>query len=181
MAAPTAGEITSAFVQVQRETLREGMAKIEHCAGQLDDRQFWWRDRPEMNSIANLVLHLSGNVRQWVVSGIGGAKDIRRRPEEFSDRSMRPKEQVLAILRETVNEADATLAAIKPETLLTPKRIQGYDTTALAAAAKAVWHFRGHVQEIIHMTRVQLGEKYRFDFVPKGKEQESAGEPTVNA
>ena len=57
--------------------------------------------------------------------------------------------------------------------LLAPKRIQGFDTTVMGAIFSCVPHFRGHVQEIIHMTRSQLGERYRFDFVPQGPEQES--------
>jgi len=147
------------------------MRKIEHCVGQLSDEQVWWRPRPEMNSIANLMLHLSGHLRQWVVSGVGGAKDVRQRPLEFSDRSNRSKDEVMGVLKATVREADAVLGGLKAEGLLLRRRIQAYDKTIMGAVINAVPHFRGHVQEIIHMTREQLGaEKYRFDFVPT-KEQ----------
>jgi hypothetical protein len=172
---PLPVELASAFIIESRHCLSEGMGKIEHCVGQLRDDQVWWRARPEMNSIANLVLHLSGNLRQWIISGCGGAKDLRNRPMEFSDQSNRPKNEVLAILKKVVAESDAVLGALTPEKLLSPGRIQGYETTGMAAIIKAISHFRGHVQEIIHMTRQQLGEKYRFDFEPQGKEQESAG------
>ncbi|HEX4055847.1 MAG TPA: DUF1572 family protein [Tepidisphaeraceae bacterium] len=172
---PTAREICDAFVSAARHTLSEGMRKIEHCTEQLTDDQLWWRPRPEMNSIANLLLHLSGNLRQWIVAGVGNAEDIRNRPMEFADRSHRPKTEILDILAIVVSDADDDLACLTPEHLSSRRRIQGYDTTVLAAIADTVAHFRGHVQEIIHMTRQQLGEKYRFDFVPKGKEQESAG------
>jgi hypothetical protein len=169
------GEISGAFIAAARNALGEGMRKIEHCVGQLNDQQLWWRPRPEMNSIANVMQHLSGNLRQWIVSGVGGAKDVRNRPMEFSDRSNRPKGEVIAILQKTVADADAALARLKADQLVSPRRIQGYDTNVVAAIFDTVAHFRGHVQEIIHITRQQLGEKYRFDFVPKGKEQESAG------
>jgi hypothetical protein len=182
---PTADSITSdpitpdsvaaAFIAPIRETLLEGMHKIEHCVGQLNDQRLWWRPRPEMNSIANLMLHLSGNLRQWIVSGVGGAADIRNRPLEFSDRSNRTREELIAILKKTVMESDAALARVTPAHLLSHRRIQGFDKTAAAAIVQAIPHFRGHVQEIIHMTREQIGEKYRFDFVPKGKEQTAAG------
>ena len=128
-----------------------------------------------MNSIGNLMLHLSGNLRQWIVSGVGGAKDVRNRPLEFSDRSIRPKGEIIDILKKTVAEADAALARLKADQLVSPRRIQGFDTSVIAAIIDTIPHFRGHVQEIIHITRQQLGEKYQFDFVPKGKEQESAG------
>jgi hypothetical protein len=168
-------EIGDAFIAAARNTLGEGMRKIEHCVGQLNDQQLWWRPRPEMNSIANVMLHLSGNLRQWIVAGVGGAKDLRNRPLEFSDRSNRPKGEVTNILKKTVAEADAVLAGLKAGQLVSPRRIQGFDTSVIAAIMDTIPHFRGHVQEIVHITRQQLGEEYRFDFVPKGKEQESAG------
>jgi hypothetical protein len=94
---------------------------------------------------------------------------------EFGDRSGRAKWEVLGILKKTVEEADAAMAKVTAEELVSRRRIQGYDVTVMQAIAHTIPHFRGHVQEIIHMTREQLGEKYRFDFVPKGTEQEAAG------
>jgi Protein of unknown function (DUF1572) len=168
------------YIAAARDCLAEGMRKIEHCVSQLNEEQAWWRPRQgegggEMNSIANLMLHLAGNLRQWIISGVGGAKDVRNRPAEFADRSRMPAAAVLAKLRQTVKEADSILAKLGAEELVQPRRIQGFDTTVVAATFDTIAHFRGHVQEIIHMTREQLGSTYRFDFVPKGRERESAG------
>jgi hypothetical protein len=157
------------------EVLAEGMSKIEHCVAQLSDEQVWWRPRPEMNSIANLMLHLSGNLRQWIIAGVGGAKDVRNRPAEFADRSVRKKAEVLDHLKETVDEALAVMSRLTANDLIMPRRIQGFDSDIIGAIFHTIPHFRGHVQEIIHMTRQQLGEKYQFNFIPKGPEQESAG------
>lgn len=168
-------QLEEIYVSAARHVLLEGMRKIEHCVGQLNDEQIWSRPRPEMNSIANLILHLSGNVRQWIVSGAAGTADVRNRPMEFADRSNRPMGEVLSILKKTVEQADAAMRELNPDALVSSRRIQGYNTTVAAAIFDCIAHFRGHVQEIIHMTRQQLGEKYRFDFVPKGNEQESAG------
>ncbi len=177
------------FLTAARDTLAEGLHKIEHCVNQLTDDQVWWRPSAvqspatannalsktsEMNSIANLMLHLAGNVRQWIIAGVGGAKDVRNRPLEFSDHSRRPKAEVLAQLQKTVAEADAVLARLTPKQLVENRRIQGFDTNVTAALFGTISHFRGHVQEIIHMTRQQLGDRYQFDFVPQGPEQISA-------
>jgi hypothetical protein len=173
------------FLAAARETFAEGFAKIEHCVGQLTDDQLWWRPvvqppstaknvTSEMNSIANLMLHLAGNVRQWIIAGVGGAKDVRNRPVEFSDHSRRPKAEVLGVLQKTVVEADAVLARLTPDNLVENRRIQGFDTNVTAALFGTISHFRGHTQEIIHMTREQLGDRYQFDFVPQGPEQISA-------
>jgi len=166
---PKAAEITDAFIAAVRKTLTEGMRKIEHCAAQLTDAQIWHRPRPEMNSIANLMLHLSGNLRQWIVSGVGGAKDIRNRPMEFSDRSNRPKHEVLAILKQTVSEADIALSAVTPAALLSCRQIQSYDVKVIEAIEHTIPHFRGHVQEIIHMTRQQLASSIGLISSPKEK------------
>src|SRR5689334_20239791 len=99
---PEKAELREIFVAAIRQSLNEGLEKIQHCAAQLSDEQVWWRPRTEMNSIANLMLHLSGNLRQWVVAGIGGAEDVRNRPQEFSDRSQQPKAELLEQLEATV-------------------------------------------------------------------------------
>jgi len=117
--------------------------------------------------------------RQQTSDEICGARDVRNRPLEFSDRSNRPKAEVIAMLKGTATDADAVLAKLTAEQLLSPRRIQGFETNVIGAIMDTIPHFRGHVQEIIHITRQQLGEKYRFDFVPKGKEQESAGAAAV--
>jgi hypothetical protein len=167
-----AGEL---YLTTARESLAEGLRKIEHCVCQLNEEQVWWRPRPGMNSVANLMLHLAGNIRQWICHGVGGARDIRNRPEEFADRSELPKNNILSMLRSAVREVDALLEKLPPQKLAEPRRIQGFDVTVLAAIFDSVAHFRGHTQEIIHMTREILGDKYKFDFVPQGAEQESAG------
>jgi hypothetical protein len=170
--------IAQAFIAATSDILRKGMHKIEHCVAQLTDEQLWWRPRPEvtpqMNSIANLMLHLSGNMRQWIIAGVGGAKDVRNRPLEFSDRSNRPKAEILGQLKATVDEAAAVIGRLSASDLTAARRIQGYDVNVTSALWQTLSHFHGHVQEIIHLTREQLGEQYRFDFVPKGAEQQSA-------
>jgi hypothetical protein len=168
-------DVARALTDGARQELTEGLAKIDHCLSQLTDEQAWWRPRPEMNSIANLMLHLAGNLRQWIVSGVGGAADVRNRPGEFADRSGASKSEVFAKLQGVVRECDSVLARLGADDLVAPRRIQGYDVTVTRAILHVIPHFRGHVQEIIHMTRAQLGERYRFDFVPQTAEQISAG------
>lgn len=170
--------VAQAFIAAATDTLRKGMYKIEHCVAQLSNEQLWWRPRPEispqLNSIANLMLHLAGNMRQWIIAGVGGAKDIRNRPLEFSDRSNRPKVEILGQLKTTVDEAAAVISRLTDSDLTAPRRVQGFDTNVTAAIFQTLCHFHGHVQEIIHLTREQLGDRYQFDFVPKGAEQHSA-------
>jgi uncharacterized damage-inducible protein DinB len=137
----------------------------------LNDEQLWQRPAAEMNSIANLLIHLCGNLRQWIVSGVGGEKDVRTRQAEFDDRSMRSKKELLAEFSQVIQRCDAVLAKADAKILLSMRRIQGFDVQLLAAIFSTMAHLQGHVQEIIHMTRQLIGPTYRFDFVPQGKEQ----------
>ncbi len=173
-------QLTETVVAASRQVLADGMKKIEHCLKQLNDEQVWWRPNPEikqseMNSIANLMLHLSGNIRQYIVSGLGGAADVRNRPLEFTDRSRRPKSEILETLRSTIADADAALAKLTAADLLSTRHIQASDVNATKALFKCLTHFHGHVQEIIHLTRNQLGERYKFEFVPKPAQEISSG------
>jgi hypothetical protein len=145
--------------------------KIQHCLSQLTDEQVWWRPRDEMNSIANLLLHLTGNVRQWIVAGLGGATDVRLRPQEFSERGPIPKARLLADLEAVVDEARKILAGCSATDLLARRRIQGHGVSGIGAIFDCVPHFKGHTQEIICLTRLQLGTKYQFHWQPQSAEQ----------
>lgn len=155
--------------------LRYGMVKIEHCVTQLDSTQIWWRPRDEMNSIGNLILHLAGNLRQWIVSGIGDQLDNRDRPAEFNERSNIPSVELLQHLSSAVEASCAVLQDSTADGLLVTKRIQGSNVTKLHALFNSVTHFQGHVQEIIGMTRQQLGDAYQYHWKPATAE-EGAGE-----
>src|SRR5215212_703303 len=136
-------DVGATFISAARNCLAEGMRKVEHCVRQLNEEQVWWRPKPEMNSVGNLMLHLAGNVRQWIVSGVGGARDIRNRPEEFSDRSELPKGNILAMLRSIVREADLVMEKMDLSRLADKRRIQGFETNVTAAMLDTVAHFRG--------------------------------------
>jgi hypothetical protein len=124
-----------------------------------------------MNSIANLLLHLCGNVRQWIIAGVPGTPESRDRPREFAERAPIPKDELLRRLATVVHEADAVLAEVSDAKLLEPRRIQGFDETVLSATFDALAHFNGHTQEIVFITRLQLGEAYQFAWVPTTAEQ----------
>jgi hypothetical protein len=166
-------ELAELYTSTARRILAEGLRKIEHCTSQLTDDQIWWRPREgqdgEMNSIANLLIHLAGNMNQWILTGVGGAPLTRDRQSEFDDRSRRPAAELLGALRKRIAEVDAVIARQTAADLVQSRDIQNHDTTVLGAIFHVVEHFRGHVQEIIHMTRVQLGGAYKFDFVPDPK------------
>ena len=78
-------------IEAGRE-LEAAFGRIKHCLRQLSEEQVWWRPSPALNSIGNLILHLCGNLRQWIVAGLGGAADHRNRPSEFAEPGPLPTE-----------------------------------------------------------------------------------------
>jgi hypothetical protein len=167
----TADELAGAVGDAAAHELGSALARIKHCLGQLNDEQVWHRSQPGLNSVGNLVLHLCGNLRQWVVAGMGGAPDVRNRPAEFAERGTVPKDELLRRLEAVVEETKRILAGVDARQLTEARRIQGFDVTGGAAIFDSVPHFRGHTQEIVHMTRSQLGAAYKFAWTPTTPEQ----------
>ncbi len=144
------------------DELDSAHSRIRHCVEQLTDEQVWWRPRSDMNSIGNLVLHLTGNIKQLIVSAIGGEPDDRDRPAEFAARDTLPKAVLLEQLASMVERAKVTISRTTIDELCRVRRIREFEWSGLQTIVRSVAHFRGHTQEIIHQTRTILGEHYQF-------------------
>jgi uncharacterized damage-inducible protein DinB len=158
LSAPLAEE----FLSNARKELRTRRERIETCVRKLTEEQVWTRRHENENAIGNLVLHLCGNVRQWIISGVGGAADQRDRDAEFARREPLPPEQLLSRLRETLDEADRVLERVRPEDLLSKHRIQVYDVTVLHAILHVAVHFAEHAGQIIWATKGLTGDDLGF-------------------
>lgn len=168
---PSGSSLARGLVQEMRARLADAHGRIRHCLGQLDDAQVWWRPDEALNSLGNIVLHLCGNVRQWIIRGVRDEPDDRDRPGEFAERNAIPRDELLVRLAAVVGEADAVIATLTDETFLEARRIQGFDEMVLSAVLNSLTHFCGHAQEVIYITRLQLGSRYRFAWAPATPEQ----------
>ncbi len=167
----TDAELLHGFSSSVTTELRDAWKKILHCVSQLTNDQIWSRRDESTNSIANLILHLNGNLRQWVVAGIGDAQDERNRQGEFDDRSLISLDQLIEQTGQTLDLVTATIEQATAEELLRERTIQGFHVTGFDAVVQSISHFRGHSQEIVHMTRELIGDAYQFHFVPSTPEQ----------
>ncbi|HLL77347.1 MAG TPA: DinB family protein [Pyrinomonadaceae bacterium] len=174
-------ETARAFIEEARRLLSQDyLPKIERCLERLTDEQIWWRANPDSNSVGNLLLHLAGNARQWVVAGVGGAEDVRERQAEFDagkaggDEARPTASELLARLRVTLEEVDAVLAGLSPATLLERRRIQGLEgVVVLNAVFHVVEHFSTHTGQIVLLTKLlTAGDLAFYDF--------AAGAPRAN-
>ena len=136
--------------------------QVRTCLEALNDGQLWWRANEDSNTIGNLVLHLCGNIRQWIISGVAGAADNRDRDAEFSRREPMGAGELAKRLRETVEEASEILAELTPGELLGKRKIQVYHLTVLNAVYHVVEHFGEHTGQIMCATKRMLGEDLNF-------------------
>src|SRR5688572_11689005 len=109
---PPVSHLARALSHELRARLADAHGRIRHCLEQLNDTQVWWRPAEAMNSLGNIVLHLCGNVRQWVIRGVRGDRDDRDRPGEFAAREQIPRDELLRQLSDVVAEADTVLAGL---------------------------------------------------------------------
>jgi uncharacterized damage-inducible protein DinB len=157
-------EVSKNFLDLSRDMLTKQLfPRIEKCVEKIPDERIWWRPNDDSNSIGNLVLHLSGNVGQWIVSGIGGEPDKRHRQQEFDARGEITSAQLLDKLRKTVEEADAAIAKVKPENLLERRTIQNNDVTVLEAIYHVMEHFAMHCGQIIFIAKSLEGDMGFYD------------------
>lgn len=137
-------------------------AKLRAAVLALPADRLWWRANEASNSAGNLVLHLSGNVRQWVVSGIGGAPDTRARDAEFAAEGGMDAPALLAHLEATLRDVDDVLARLTPESLGEARRIQGRETTVFSALYHVVEHFSGHTGQVILLAKMHAPGAIQF-------------------
>lgn len=146
------------FIDKSRKYLSEDyLVKIEKAIASLPDDDLWWRANEASNSIGNLMLHLSGSTRMWVVSGVGGAEDHRDRQAEFDERTPRPRAELLNLLRKSVADSDAVIAACTSEQLAGSRDVRGRPITGLAAIYHAVEHFAMHTGQILMLAKMRTG------------------------
>ena len=166
----SAAELADALIQGVRDEMAERLEKIMHCFGQLSEEDVWWRPFESHNALGNIILHLCGNVRQWLIDGIGGTPDVRDRPAEFAQREALSKAELIARLERTIEQANQVLGSLGPDDLLEPRRIQGFEVTVMGAILSSVPHLCGHTQEIIRITRLRRGDSYQFWWTPQPPE-----------
>jgi uncharacterized damage-inducible protein DinB len=136
--------------------------KIDAALAHLDEDDLWWRPNPASNSVGNLILHLAGNVRQWVVHGLGGRRDVRERSAEFQRTGGMNADEVMSELRRAVADADAVLAGLDPELLRSTFDIQGLRVNGLDALYHVVEHFSMHTGQILYLVKLRSGQGLDF-------------------
>jgi uncharacterized damage-inducible protein DinB len=142
------------FLDYSVKKLEQYSSRIQDCLGRLTDDQLWVRSSTNENAVGNLVLHLCGNVRQWIGSGIAGLPNIRERDSEFAARGGVLNVELADRLNAVVREATAIIAGLPASRLTETTTVQGYNVTVLEAVYHVVEHFSHHAGQIVFATKL---------------------------
>jgi uncharacterized damage-inducible protein DinB len=157
------------FVDRSRRYLVEDfLPRILAALDRLSDDDLWWRPNDASNSAGNLVLHLCGNARQWIVGGVGGEPDARERQAEFDARGGVTRAELVALLDRTFADLDRTLRDFDAGRLLERRAIQGGDVTLLEAILHVVEHVSHHTGQILWIAKARSGADLGFWRVEDG-------------
>ena len=160
---PTIGTTADLFLKFSREKLFDQYwPRLRTCVQSLTDEQIWWRPNEATNSVGNLLLHLQGNVQQWLVAPFEGVEDTRDRPGEFSQRDSIPGRELLERLEATLNRSAAVLGRLTDADLQATYHIQGYTVTGLHVVYQVVEHFGLHYGQIAYITKSFQGRDLGF-------------------
>lgn len=138
---------------VKRRLFDEGCARIKICLSKLTSQQIWYKHNANVNSVGNLVLHLCGNVRQYVLAGIAGQEDIRERAAEFSEKGPLDTSYLVSILESLEEDVSAVLVSITAMDLIEDRTVQGFDENVISILVHVAEHFSYHVGQITYYTK----------------------------
>lgn len=145
--------LTMEVIQQSVRRLQEGQERIHRCTGLLDDGQLWHRANPNVVSVGNLILHLSGNVGQWINATFGARPDQRQRQQEF-DLTEMDRRQLLERLDATLVSASDVIGGLSAQDLMRTWNVQGFRESGLAIVLHVVEHFSYHVGQITLHTKL---------------------------
>jgi len=156
-------DVAQLFLSHSRQKLLEQYwPRLKSCVESLTEEQLWWRPNDACNSIGNLLLHLNGNVRQWLVASFNQQEDSRNRPAEFSQRELISASVLLDQLGATMQQASEVLARLSPADLSVWYEIQGYKVSGLDAVYQVVEHFAMHYGQVLYIVKTLHGADLGF-------------------
>lgn len=139
----------------RKHIIDESIPRIRQCLFELTEEQIWHKANSNTNTVGNLVLHLCGNVRQWIMHGLDGQHDVRRRSLEFSEEGSLPRKVLLNQLNIIMHDLDASLGRIVDQDLLEVKTIQKhFNESGVSILFHVAEHFSYHTGQITYFTKM---------------------------
>jgi uncharacterized damage-inducible protein DinB len=142
------------FIDRAIEHLDQNTKKIKSCMAELDEQEIWLSPNGHLNSAGNLILHLCGNIRQYIISSLGGLPDTRERDSEFSTKGGLTRAELVDKLHNTLEEARSVISKADPENLLRKRIVQGMNYSGVGIIIHVTEHYSYHTGQIIFLTKL---------------------------
>ena len=159
---PNSNDFIAEFKEQIILRIEENTARIKTCLDLLNEEEFWFQANPETNSIANLILHLSGNITQYVISSLGMEKDIRDRDLEFNSKKNFNKEQLFQKISSTCKKAISIIKKSTEKDLHHSRKVQGFEMTGIGILIHATEHYSYHTGQIALSTKLIVQKDLGF-------------------
>jgi uncharacterized damage-inducible protein DinB len=153
--------LTQKFEEIQRRLL----AVID----QLNDEELNWRPNEESNSIANLVVHIEGNIKERIGQGIHHREYARDRDSEF-EKMTRTKQQLISIVNESFGELVETARRATERTLMQTQQVRGRERTNADILMQCAAHFSEHLGQVLYIGKLLKGGEYVTTSIPRKRE-----------
>lgn len=156
-------DLRDAFIQdIIVRLYDESLPRILKCLDRLSEEQVWWRPNDSSNSVGNLVLHLCGNVNQWIYSGLGGHPDTRERQTEFDTREGISKSELADRLTSTMLRIKPVIQEVTTEELLRVRPVQTFEASGASILIHVTEHFSYHTGQIAYITKMIMDQSIGF-------------------
>lgn len=142
--------------------LNEGTRMIVSSIQLLNNEEIWNKPNASSNSIGNLILHLCGNMHQYIIAALGDAPDIRERDSEFSADPGYSTEELLTMLKKKVALVKETIASCTIENMLRTREVQGFHLSGIGIILHVVEHYSYHTGQIAYWTKILKDQDLGF-------------------
>lgn len=154
--------LSNEFIEQAIFRLHENTPKIEKCLSLLAEEEIWKHPNPSSNSVGNLILHLCGNITQYITASLGGEEDHRNRDLEFSMKGGYTKTEILDKLKSTISQAVSVLKNLKDQDLIKIRSVQGFEYSGMASIIQVVEHYSYHTGQIAFWTKLLKDQDLEF-------------------
>ncbi len=155
-----APDVSAEFMQASRALLMgDYMPKLRKITDTIAEEDVWWRPNDASNSVGNLLLHMSGSLRHWIVTGMGGAPEVRDRRSEFSANGGPSLAELMERVETTAARIDQMLADIEQVSLIERVAVGRFSVSRLHAVYHAIEHFGYHLGQIAYVAKLRTGRE----------------------
>ncbi len=142
--------------------MNESTERIEKCLKMLTVAQACKKPNESSNSIANLILHLCGNITQYILSSLAQEEDTRQRDLEFSTKWDSDIATLATKMRSTADAATAVIRKLPEEELLRKRIVQGFELDGIGIIMHVVEHYSYHTGQIALLTKLLVNKDLGF-------------------